>query len=99
MLLIAQATAGTGHSNPVKSLLCSLNVNFAVSVFPFSMLCALGTEYVQHTVEIAANSFILWIQCKFFTTGVVLVFAFFIVDPRLYHFNTLWEDLKCVVPR
>ena len=82
---IAQAIAGTGHSSPVKPLLCSLNVNFAVSVFTFSMLCALGTEYVQHTIEIAVHSFILCIQYKLFSARVRLVFAFLIADPRLYH--------------
>lgn len=62
--LIAQTTAGTGHSSPVKPLLCSLNVSFAVSVFTFSMLCALDPKYVKHTIEIAVNSFILCIHYK-----------------------------------
>lgn len=80
--LIAQAAAGTGHSSPVKPHLYSLNNSHTVSVFTFSMLCALGTEYVERTTEIAVNSFILCIQYKLFTTRVRLVFAFFIVDPR-----------------
>lgn len=83
--LIAQATASIGLSNPFKLPLCSLNVNFSVSVFTFSVLCALDAECVQHTVEIAVNSFILWIQYKLFTARVRLVFAFLIVNPRLYH--------------
>lgn len=95
--LIAQAIASTGHSSPVKPLLCSLNVNFADSVFTFSMLCAFDTEYVQHTMKIAVNSFILWTQHKLFTTRVRLVFAFLVVDPTLYHVIH-WEDLKSVVP-
>lgn len=82
--LIAQATASIGLHNPFKLLLCSLNVNFSVSVFTFSMLCALDTECVQHTIEIAVNSFILWIHYKLFTARVRLVFAFLIVNPRLY---------------
>lgn len=83
--LIAQAAAGTGHSSLVKPLLCSLNVDFAASVFTFNMLCPLDTEYGQHTVEIAVNSFILGIQHKLFTTRVRFVFAFLMVDPKLYH--------------
>lgn len=62
--LIAQAAAGTGHSSPVKPLLHSLSNSLTVSVFTFSVLCALGTEYVECTIEIAVNSFILCIQYK-----------------------------------
>lgn len=60
--LIAQATAGAGNASPFKPLLCSPSISFAVSVFTFGMLCALDTEYLKHTVEIAVNIFILCIS-------------------------------------